>query len=108
MAVTTSKKVVPSGAFARTCPATRAALSSAISLPLTLNRSVKRVRWGEVKSPARYPPSARMEARKAAVDPLPLVPATWTTLSRSWGLPSRWRRVAIRSSPGLMPKRRRP
>ena len=49
-----------------------------------------------------------MDEIKVATEPLPFVPAIWTDLKLSWGLPRRFMRLVIRSSPGLMPNFKAP
>ena len=104
-AVPISKKLA-GGCGSRSMSRTAAAMSArqaASSSPLTgtpstCTRSSTRSRWGEVNSPTRWPAARSTAAAIAAVDPLPLVPVTWTTRYRRWGSPSRARRARIRSS----------
>ena len=56
---------------------------SVIFLSFTLIRSLKDTRCGEVYKPTLYPAVFSIEATKAHVDPLPLVPATCTLLKPS-------------------------
>ena len=48
-------------------------------LPSIMNRSSRRCRWGEQYKPVRTPEAVSAAASIAAVDPFPLVPATWMT-----------------------------
>ena len=73
--------------FAR---ARRRARSSSISLPAIRMRSLKRTRCGLVNMWTVWPAASSAARRKAQVEPLPLVPATWKTGgSASCGRPSR-------------------
>ena len=42
-------------------------------------RSVGSIKWGDVNRPVRTPAACNPAAIIAQVEPLPLVPATWTT-----------------------------
>ncbi len=56
-------------------------------------RSLTWTRCGEVYIAARRPIFVRMECKKAAVEPLPLVPAMWMVGgSLRWGSPMALRR----------------
>ena len=83
-------------------PAASASCASSISRPARRMRSLKRTRCGLVKTCAESPAASIAARRKAQVDPLPLVPATWNTggSARS-GWPSRSSSAAIRSSPSV-------
>ena len=62
--------------------------SSSISRPAIRMRSLKRTRCGLVKAWTLWPAASSAARRKATVEPLPLVPATWNTGgSRSCGRP---------------------
>ena len=67
-------------------------------LPSTVNRSSRRCRCGEQYSPVRTPEADSAAAIIAAVEPLPLVPATWMIGSPAWGSPSRLSSRRIRPS----------
>ena len=54
-----------------------------------LIRSVGSIRWGEVYKPVRSPLACKTEAIIALVEPLPLVPATWTNRCSRSGLAER-------------------
>lgn len=45
--------------------------------------------------PVLYPAAARMQDSMVVTDPLPLVPATWTTGRAAWGLPTASKRRCI-------------
>src|SRR5205823_8984925 len=53
-------------------------------------------RCGEVKRPARIPAACRIDARNAAVEPLPFVPAMRTTRRRRSGAPASRRSARVR------------
>jgi hypothetical protein len=40
-----------------------------------------------VQGPTLYPDACRIEEAREAMEPFPLVPATWMHLKRSWGFP---------------------
>jgi len=63
-----------------------------ISSPFILKRSVNRIRWGEEYNPTLRPVSFRIEAIKAATDPLPFVPAMWIYCRPLWGFPNDFNR----------------
>ena len=50
-------------------------------------------------SPVRYPAARRMDSVMAQVEPLPLLPATWTNFSCFWGSPRARSNSWVRSSP---------
>ena len=56
-----------------------------------------------MNTPTVLSDAAIIDDMKVATEPLPFVPAIWTDLKLFWGLPRRFIRVVIRSSPGLMP-----
>jgi hypothetical protein len=104
MTVTTSKKVGSRPEEeVRISSAEETTSLSVISTPSTLIRSVKLTRWGEVKSPVFVPERLSMEARAAAVEPLPFVPATWMLLNEPWGSPNRLSRARGLSRPSFIP-----
>ncbi len=82
--------------------------ASASSTPSTRMRSEKRSRCGDVNRPVRSPWAVSRAAVMAAVDPLPLVPATWTAGKARCGEPRARRAAAMGPRPHLTPKRRRP
>ena len=62
-------------------------------------------RCGFGMKPTFLPAACKMEARQAAVEPLPFVPAISAPRNPRSGLP-RWSRIArVRSVPSFMPKR---
>ena len=75
--------------------------ASEIISPLTRMRSRKSMRWGEVYSATRMPADWSTAAMVEAVEPLPLVPATWMQRKRLCGSPKAWLRRRTVSSPGL-------
>src|SRR3954469_3535029 len=69
-----------------------------ISAPSIRVRSHQLVRWGEVTRPVLTPAARKMDSENAAIEPLPLVPAT-RTLENSWSCPPRRSRSArVRAS----------
>ena len=70
-------------------------------LPSIKNRSSRPWRCGEQYKPVRTPEAVSAAASIAAVDPFPLVPATWMICRPTWGSPSRRSRRRIRLEPEL-------
>ena len=89
-AVITSNNVMGSPAFmASICAIVAFSMASDTISPATRNRSLNRIRCGEVNTCTRHPAASPIARRKAQVLPLPLVPATWMTGGRRRsGLPS--------------------
>ena len=56
-----------------------------------------------MKTPTVLSEAAIIDEMNVATEPLPFVPAIWTDLKLSWGLPRSSIKAVIRSSPGLMP-----
>ena len=102
MAVVISKNESSSSTILSWCLSTKlTTFCLGIISPSTRMRSRKSCRWGEVKSPVRYPACWSTEAMMCDTDPLPFVPATWIVKKLRCGLP-RWRQnAAMRSNPGL-------
>src|SRR4051794_4021986 len=61
-------------------------------------RSHQLVRCGEVTSPVLMPAARKIDSENAAIEPLPLVPATRTLEDSRSGLPSRSRSARVRAS----------
>ena len=74
-----------------------------VGTPFRAIRSLNRLTKGEVYRPVLYPAAWRMEASIAQVEPLPLVPATWTNLNLSWGSPRSPSSSLVRERPSLVP-----
>ena len=66
--------------------------------PSTANRSSIRSKCGELNRPVRKPAAVSIAAIMAEVEPLPLVPATWTIFMPASGWPRRVRSWRMRSS----------
>src|SRR5205814_4261209 len=82
-AVVTSKKVgCGSQSAARPLITVRPLATESLEIisPFTRIRSRNVTRCGEVNRPVRYPCARKIESIIAQTEPLPLVPATWTTL----------------------------
>ena len=87
----------------RTSATASAKASSSIGAPAISMRSLKRVRCGELRNPVLRPAARRPAAIIAAVEPLPLVPATCTIRKDRSGRPSRSVNALIRAKPKLAP-----
>ena len=100
--VTSKKLALTPSAMSSTRARYPASGASSINWPATRMRSLNRTRWGEVKTWTLLPSASMAARRKAQVEPLPLVPATWKTGgSARCGSPSRSSRRVIRSSPNM-------
>ena len=68
------------------------------------NRSVRSMRWGEVKRADRCPAARSPASTIAVTEPLPLVPAMCTEGNARSGWPSAATSIPMFSSPNLIPK----
>ena len=64
------------------------------SPPVTI-RSFIFTRWGDVKSPVRFPSERSIPSRYAHTEPFPFVPATWSTFICSCGSPRYLRKALV-------------
>ena len=97
-----NSKYVSAGAASMTLLAWLVHNSCGQGLPSMRMRSVGLTKCGEVYSPVRRPWAAHREARKEAVDPLPLVPSTCTVTKGGRTRPRADRACRMRSRPMSM------